>query len=139
MISYLYQSGELIVWSNGELHELKTRIRQLKTEERETVLQHQASAMGSQKWQVLDHFSDTLEKLRDISYSSAGFYEPAYKSFKPNYQKSSLRRRSIMDEVLRWENYFLENQLWFSKQRFRRTKTIVSQSKVAKEDSAYFI
>lgn len=90
--------------------------------------------MGTQKWHALDHFAYTLEGLGDIQFAPAGFYEALHKMFKRNFGESSRRRRSVMHELARGENYFLEYQYWFSNHSSKSFKVSASLSEAAKED-----
>lgn len=122
-----------------ELQELKTNLRRFKTEGSRTFSKNQASVVGTQNWHALDHFLKILERLGDIRYAHAGFYEAAHKVFNETDWKRFLWRWSVMDELVRRKSYFLEYQHWFLNRRFRRSKVSASLSKAAKDDGAYLV
>lgn len=92
--------------------------------------------MRTQKWHVLDHFLDTLEKLGGIRFAHAGFYEADHKTFKQNYRGSSQRRILATDEAVRREHCFFEHQHRFLKRGFYCSRVSFSLSKAAEEDGA---
>lgn len=84
LVRYVDRKWELFGWRKDELEELQAQIHKVKTESRKTFSQFQACAMGTRKRHALRRFVNTLERLGDIRFPLAGFYENADKNLRPN-------------------------------------------------------
>lgn len=105
MTRFTFRKHELQEWSLEELDDPCLRIKHFKDFAKEVFQSYQASGMGAQKVPALGHMTKMLKRLGAVEFAHAEPYEAAHKKFKSDYQKSSYRRRSVMDEIVRGKTY----------------------------------
>lgn len=107
LVRHLYWKDELIRCRKVQLRELQVRAGNFKAEGRNKFLSYQPSALGTRKWHTVHYFPDTLKRLEDIRFAHAVLFEAAHEKSKQNYRRWSPRWRSVVDEVVAREKYFV--------------------------------
>ena len=87
-------------WSDDDVSRLRNDIAQLKATAVGVFAAYQKSQMGTVKWHMLDHVPDDIVRNGGLFISDAGLYEYSHILFKQSYRKTSMRRRSEMDDAV---------------------------------------
>lgn len=104
--------------TKSDLQTMSISTNDFKNEAFRAFANYQASLKGTLTFHLLEHLTEDLWTVGSIKYFQAEFFEAAHESSKNPYGRTSEKHKSVMQEMIKQDFFFIreaqkeENQHW---------------------------